>query len=246
MAEVERLLRPSFFILGPMRLSVIIPTFNEADKLTRLLSYLQTQMGEDLYSEVILVDGGSQDGTAELATEMGVGVIRSKVKQRAFQMNLGASAARGDILYFLHADTLPPDDFISYILQAIQAGERAGCFRLSFDSKHWFLRCHSWLTRFNWDGFHYGDQSLFVYREVFDELGGFNESLDIMEDYDLVRRLKQRASFIVLPKAVVTSARRYREVGVFRLQLLYYLIFALFRIGLSQKNLWKVYRFCFK
>lgn len=228
-----------------MRVSIIIPTLDEACHLPRLLPFLHQQIGREPSIEIILVDGGSKDGTVELAKEKGVKVIQSEIKQRAFQMNLGADYGKGEVFYFLHADTIPPSGFVEMIDAAVAAGVRAGCFRLSFDWQHWFLRCQSWFTRFSWDGFHYGDQSLFVWRETFEEVGGFNESLDIMEDYDLVRRLKEESRFVVLPKSVVTSARRYQEVGVFRLQLLYYLIFVLFRMGLSQKNLWRFYRYCF-
>ena len=229
-----------------MSLSIIIPTLNEALNLKRLLPFLLAQIGENEQTEIILVDGGSDDDTVQWAKEKGVIVVESAVRQRAYQMNLGALHAAGEVLYFLHADTFPPTGFIAEIRLAIASGKQAGCFRLSFDWQHWFLRCQAWFTRFDWDGFHYGDQSLFVQRDCFEALSGFDESLDIMEDYELVRRLKHRVSFVVLPKSVVTSARRYREVGVFRLQFLYYVIFLLFRSGCSQRNLWKIYRFCFK
>ncbi|MBX2874325.1 MAG: TIGR04283 family arsenosugar biosynthesis glycosyltransferase [Saprospiraceae bacterium] len=228
-----------------MSLSIIIPTLNEAASLTRLLPFLQEQIGGNQGVEIVLVDGGSVDATVQIARKMGVVVLESKQAQRAHQMNVGGRWATAEILYFLHADTFPPIDFLAEIEAAVQAKKLAGCFRLSFDWQHWFLRCHSWFTRFNWDGFHYGDQSLFVRRDIFEAMCGFDESLEIMEDYDLVRRLKQQGAFVVLGKSVVTSARRYRAVGVFRLQLLYYLIFVLFRIGVSQRNLGKVYRLCF-
>ncbi|NRB46874.1 MAG: glycosyltransferase [Saprospiraceae bacterium] len=224
-----------------MRLSIIIPTLNEALSLQKLLPYLQTQIGMDVGVEIIIVDGGSTDASTDIAKRFDTTLVESDVQQRAYQLNKGAYRARGAIFYFLHADTFPPDQFISDIQKAIQTESVAGCFRLSFDWKHWFLRWHAWFTRFNWDGFHYGDQSLFVRRDVFETLGGFKESLDIMEDYDLVRRLKREGGFIIAKKSVVTSARRYREVGVFRLQFLYYLIFILFRMGISQEYLYQLY-----
>ncbi len=229
-----------------MRLSIIIPALNEADSLQKLFPYLHAVIGEDQDVELILVDGGSQDASPDIANEFGVILVKSDVQQRAHQLNLGARSATGGVFYFLHADTFPPEEFIGGIEEAIQAGQLSGCFRLSFDWEHWFLRLHGWFTRFNWDGFHYGDQSLFVRRDIFHDLDGFDESLDIMEDFDLVRRLKRQVPFTVVKKPVVTSARRYREIGVFRLQFLYYLIFLLFRIGCSQRCLWKVYHYCFK
>lgn len=246
MAEVGCLLRPLLFILAHMRLSIIIPTLNEALNLQQLLPYLQSQIGVDRDVEIILVDGGSRDASVEIANRFEARWIESSAQQRAHQLNQGARHASGGILYFLHADTFPPLEFIRDIEETIETEILAGCFRLSFDWDHWFLRWHAWFTRFNWDGFHYGDQSLFVRRDRFEALGGFDESLEIMEDYDLVRRLKNKGAFTVLKKSVVTSARRYREVGVFRLQFLYYLIFFLFHSGCSQACLWKVYRYCFK
>lgn len=241
MAEVVCLLRSLLFILATMRLSIIIPTLNEAANLEKLLPYLQAQIGMDRGVEIIIVDGRSIDATADMATRFDAILVESNIQQRAYQLNKGARQATGEILYFLHADTFPPKDFIGDIEEAIRSDRLTGCFRLSFDWEHWFLRLHAWFTRFNWDGFHYGDQSLFVQRKIFEDLGGFNESLGIMEDFDLVRRLKQQGAFTVVKKSVVTSARRYREVGVFRLQFLYYLIFLLFRIGVSQENLLKLF-----
>lgn len=229
-----------------MRLSIIIPTLNEASNLQQLLPYLQSQIGMDRGVEIIVVDGGSKDASVDIAKQFDTILVESSIQQRAYQLNEGAHHATGSILYFLHADTFPPDQFIREIEEANHGSNMAGCFRLSFDWKHWFLQWHAWFTRFNWDGFHYGDQSLFVKRDVFEALGGFNESLDIMEDYDLVWRLKRQGAFTVLRKSVVTSARRYREVGVFRLQFLYHLIFLLYRTGCSQPYLWRVYQYCFK
>jgi len=227
-----------------MKLSIIIPTINEASQIANLISYLQIHR-EHVIPEIIVVDGGSSDGTLTLAKRKGVRVLRSLRRQRAHQMNLGAAAATGDVLYFLHADTLPPRNYLQTIGHAVRAGSQAGCFRLAFDWDHWFLRLQAWFTRYDWDGFHYGDQSLFILRTDFLSLGGFNESLDIMEDYQLVKRLKQCLDFTVLSTSVTTSARRYRQVGVYKLQMIYYLIFLMFRLGFTQRQLWTVYRYCF-
>jgi hypothetical protein len=157
-------------------------------------------------------------------------------------MNLGAGQATGAILFFLHADTLPPRDFARSIRQAVASGCSCGCFRLKFDWDHWFLSANSWFTRFNIRAFRYGDQSLFVERGVFHKMKGFREEFTLFEDHEMVIRLNHAGSFTVLPDYVLTSARKYRRNGPYRLQLAYYCLYLLFTMGFSQKSLLKAYR----
>ncbi len=147
--------------------SVIIPTFNEAEHIGHTVQVLLQNRNVDLIDEIIIADGGSTDDTITRAVGQSVIVLSCKTKGRAGQMNEASAIAEGEILYFLHADTVPPDDFIEQILLARSEGFGSGCFRLKFDHAHWFLNANSWFTRFNINSVRFGDQSLFVRKNVF-------------------------------------------------------------------------------
>ncbi|MCC3155363.1 TIGR04283 family arsenosugar biosynthesis glycosyltransferase [Hymenobacter sp. BT770] len=230
-------------VAAPALVSIVIPTFNEAEGIVGLLRHLaQAGTATDGAVEIIVADGGSTDATAALARQAGACVLACPTKGRAAQLNFGARLARGSILYFLHADTFPPAGFLTAIRQAVTAGYGCGCFRLAFDEPHWFLRANAWFTRFNVEAARFGDQSLFVTKPVFEQAGGYREDLFIMEDQEITRRLRQHTRLRVLPATVITSARKYRENGVFRLQGVFYLLTVLYRLGVSQPNLLRVYR----
>jgi len=225
-----------------VKISVIIPTHNEQDCIQSLVRYLQGDHSFDLVSEILVVDGGSEDDTRMLAEKSGATVIPSKLKSRALQMNLGAGHAQSEILYFLHADTFPPEGFAKSIVSSVQSGVIAGCFRLKFDISHWFLNLNCWFTRFNLNTFRFGDQSLYVTAVGFREISGFDPKRVLLEDQEVIKRLKKVGDFNVLDQAVVTSARHYKRNGIIRLQLIYYLLYGLYRLGASQPFLWRKYR----
>lgn len=223
--------------------SIIIPTYNEAAGIEALLHHLrQAGTAADAAVEIIVADGLSTDATAELACRAGAQVVACPRKGRAVQLNYGARQATGDILYFLHADTLPPVGFLSDIRQAVAAGYGCGCYRLAFDEPHWFLQANAWFTRFDVDAVRFGDQSLFVTRAVFEQAGGFREKLLIMEDQEIIGRLKQHTRLRVLPGPIVTSARKYRANGVFRLQGAFVLLALLYYLRVPQAMLLRLYR----
>jgi rSAM/selenodomain-associated transferase 2 len=224
----------------PACISIVIPTYNEADGIQELVRYLLSAGGEPA-PEIIVSDGGSTDNTPELASTAGAKVILSPQKGRAAQMNAGAAVATGDILYFLHADTFPPADFKEAIAASCAAGNGAGCFRLRFDEDHWFLKANAWLTRFDVDSIRFGDQSLYILKEDFERIGGFRTDHVVMEDQEIVRRIKKKTRFEVLPAAVVTSAQKYRENGIFRLQFIFSAIWLLYYVGVPQQKLVDIY-----
>ena len=163
-------------------ISVIIPTLNEGDRIEGLLQFLSTNSNPDNIKEIIVVDGGSTDQTVNQILKFDkVRLIKSK-KGRAFQLNTGAELATGSVLYFIHADCIPPRSFDQLILDRISLGHDAGCFRLKFDSPHWWLRLAGWFTRFNWRICRGGDQSLFITRDLFEAIGGYDERYLIYED----------------------------------------------------------------
>lgn len=222
-------------------MSIIIPAYKEADAIGALVQYLRRACGEQAGVEIIVADGQSPDATAAIAEAAGARVLRCPRKGRAAQMNHGANAAHGRILYFLHADSYPPPSFLADIRRAVQQGYGSGCYQLAFDHPHWFLRASAWFTRFNWDAVRFGDQSLFAQREVFEQAGGFREEMIVLEDQEIVGRLRRFGPFTILPGCVTTSARKYLENGIFRLQSTFLLICILYHLGVSQPNLKRVY-----
>lgn len=201
----------------PNSISIIIPVLNEEDNITSLLSYLRRNTSSKNIKEIIVVDGGSTDNTVALAEKNKVKTIHSK-KGRSRQMNFGARNATGDILYFLHVDTMPPRNFDESIIRAIRHGGQAGCFRMKFDSRSKFLAFFAWCTKLNYKICRGGDQSLFITKELFESTEGFNENYIVYEDIEFTDRLYGVVDFKILPRHVITSARRYEEKGEVKLQ----------------------------
>jgi len=223
-------------------ISIIIPTYNEAAAIQSTVRALWAHDEKNLIREIIVCDGGSRDSTVEAAKAEGVTVIVSPRKGRSAQMNVGAGMATGAVLYFLHADTVPPKGFTQDIANAVSNGFAAGCYRLAFDDDHWFLKANCWFTRFDVDAIRFGDQSLFVTKKAFAAVGGFCEQHIVLEDQHLVKQLKKRGRFTVLQKSVTTSARKYRENGIYKTQGIFFLIYFLYRFGYSQQQLVSTYR----
>jgi rSAM/selenodomain-associated transferase 2 len=190
-------------------ISVVIPTYNEQAHIKATIQSLWQHDNAQLIKQIIVVDSGSSDATLKVATPEGVQIVISPKKGRAAQMNYGTTIATENILYFLHAASIPPPHFSSDILQAVRKGCIAGCFMLAFDHKPWFLKANCWFTRFDVNAFHYGDQSLFVQRSHFEKVGGFSEKHIIFEDYHIIRELKKIGAFHIIKKPVITSARKY-------------------------------------
>lgn len=222
-------------------ISIIIPVLNEEAVIERLLDNLQLYRNDRLVKEVLVVDGGSTDSTVERVSKKGVRVLRS-VKGRARQMNAGAKHAAGTILYFLHADTLPPVNFDHAIIEAVSSGNLAGCFRLKFDNGSIFLRFFSWFSRINYRICRGGDQSLFVSRELFELNRGFNEQFMIYEDNEFIGRLYKSTRFKIIPKYVRTSARRYEAKGMLRLQYHFGMIHLKKYLGVPPEKLYQYYK----
>lgn len=221
-------------------ISIVIPVFNEADQIQSRIRQIESAASGYL-KEIIVVDGGSTDRTVENALEAGARIVRS-AKGRAVQMNTGAESASGDLLYFLHADTRPPAGFDREIIRAYRRGYGFGCFRLEFDWEHPLLRLYSFFTRFRPIWFRFGDQSLFVERELFVRAGGFDENLIIMEDQKIFRDLYKLADYYLSESSVVTSARRYRVVGPVKLQAIFFYIWLGYYLGTSQEVLQDIYK----
>lgn len=225
---------------GVSLISIIIPTLNEGEHLNRLLTFLNEFRLGVVGIEIIISDGGSSDETMGIAQQFDCIVIESK-KGRASQMNAGALGSSGELLYFLHSDSIPPENFQEEILKALDLGFVAGCFRLKFDWSHWFLQLNAWFTRFSGNVFRFGDQSLFVTKDVFVKIGGFREDHFLMEDQEIVYRITKKGKFKVIPDYILTSARKYRKNGPFRMQLIFCYLYFSYLLGVSQRDLKRMY-----
>ncbi len=223
-------------------ISIIIPTWNEASTIRKTIETVKQADEARLVTEIIVVDGGSNDATINEAEAAGAKAINCPKKGRAAQMNCGASAAEAPILYFLHADTIPPKNFSADIREAVSKGFGSGCYRLSFDHNHWFLKANCWFTRFDINAVRFGDQSLFVTKEVFKTSGGFREDLLMMEDQEIIGRIKKCGRFTVLSRNVITSARKYLDNGPYRMQGIFFRIWLMYYLGYSQKKMLEVHR----
>ena len=223
-------------------ISIIIPTYNEEENIAETIAEIKKRDNRKLISEIIISDGQSTDKTVDIASNAGVTVVVSKKKGRAAQMNYGASIAKEDILYFLHADSIPPENFTAYILNAFEKKDIAGCFRLAFDYQHWFLKANCWFTRFDVNAMRFGDQSLFVTKNVFEKCSGFDEELLMMEDQEIIHRIKKFGNFIVMNDAVTTSARKYLDNGIYRMQFIFFRIWLLYYLGYSQEYLLRLHK----
>ena len=194
-----------------MKISVVIPTLNEESHIEKTLQSVMKQEGD---YELYVVDGGSTDNTVTIAKKYAC-VISSK-RGRAIQMNAGAKLCKGDILLFLHADTLLPDNGFREIRKRTRDETVAGgSFYIAFDADNFILRGVSFITRFNFRLFHFGDQGIFVRKDVFQKLHGYKE-IPLMEDYDFYKRLREQGKVILIRMPVISSARRFIKKGVIR------------------------------
>lgn len=222
-------------------ISVIIPAYNEEKQIGTAIGGLRENDLEGLVQEIIVADGGSSDNTVSVARAEGARIIPAP-KGRAKQMNAAAAAATAPVLYFLHADSIPPRGFSTAVANAYRKGIASGCFRLAFDHDHWFLKANSWFTRFDVNAVRFGDQSLFATSAAFQKSGGFREDLLMMEDQEIIHRLKEQGPFQVMDAAVITSARKYLDNGVYRMQGIFYMIWLLYYLGCPQNYLLKLHR----
>ncbi|MHC4592832.1 MAG: TIGR04283 family arsenosugar biosynthesis glycosyltransferase [Planctomycetota bacterium] len=221
------------------RISVIVPALNEAGNIEATLT--AAERGRNV--EIILVDGGSRDATAELARTRGVCVI-SGPACRAVQMNLGSAAASGELLLFLHGDTRLPCRFDEHVRAVVaDPSVSAGAFELSIDLDGAGMRMHERMinARSRWGRMPYGDQALFLRADLFRRMGGFPE-MPIMEDYEMVRRLRRQGRIALISAAVLTSGRRWERLGLLRTVFTNSLLVTAYRIGVSPRRLARWYR----
>ncbi|HED33302.1 MAG TPA: glycosyltransferase [Gammaproteobacteria bacterium] len=223
------------------KLSIIIPSLNEAAHIRRTLSALQTLRKNG--HEIILSDGGSTDDTISLA-ESKVDICINSPRGRAAQMNAGAQYARGDILCFLHADTLPPQNIDAIIIQALnQSSKQWGRFDVRLTGKQFSFRIIERLMNLRSciSNIATGDQGIFVYRDIFNRLSGFAE-IPLMEDIELSKRLRKISRALCIhKKPLITSSRRWEENGITSTVLLMWQLRLRYFLGTPESVLARAY-----
>lgn len=220
-------------------ISIIIPTLNEEEHIGRLIRHLSDTPH---HVEIIVADANSTDKTRSIAKQEGAEVTNVEKPSRPKQLNAGAALAKADLLYFVHADTLPPKKWAEQIMAASADENTFGSFRFKFLSDRPVLVFNSWCTRIPIMMFRGGDQSLFIRRKLFDKLGGYREDHIVMEDYDIIRRGKSYADFRVLQDDVSVSARKYDENPYWKVNVSNFIVFSLYYLGVSPSRLLELYK----
>jgi rSAM/selenodomain-associated transferase 2 len=223
---------------APAVISVVIPTLNEAGNLARTLAAVRRALPD---AEAVVTDGGSADATLAIAQAHGARTVIGPAG-RGLQLAAGALAARGNVLFFLHADTVPPEDAGAILARWFARPEvQVGTFRLAFDAGGPFLRGCAWCTRLDSVFTRFGDQGIVVRREFYTKLGGF-PAWPLFEDVELLRRARRMTRVWSLPACVTTSARRFRARGPLRQQWLNARLLLRFLAGTPPEKLAAEYR----
>lgn len=223
-----------------MTVSSIIPALNEAEEIGKVVTHLCENADHRLV-DLLVVDGGSTDDTTGAAEAAGATVLAAPQKGRSRQMNYGVRQSRGEVLYFVHADTLPPATYLDDIAAARAEGYPIGSYQSVYDTDHRLLKINAYFTRFDFMWCRGGDQSIYVDRTVFEAFGGYREDYHIMEEYDFMQRVRKEHPFKIMPKATLISARKYEENNYMRVQLANLIVFNMYRLGFSQERLANTY-----
>ena len=223
-----------------MRFSIIMPVLNEELVLDAQLARLTRQCAHH-DCELLIVDGGSSDRTTAVA--QCYGRVMAAPRGRATQMNAGAAVASGDVLIFLHADTILPDDAFGAIEKALALPQVVGgAFRICFNCQHWPYRlvALSVNMRSHMRKIFTGDQAYFIRSASFKAVGGYPNQ-PLMEDLEIITRLRKIGKVVLLPQYVTTSARRHEKIGLIRSVLLMWYLRTLYKLGTSPEQLQRMY-----
>lgn len=223
------------------KISVIIPTLNEEDRIGDLIKSLRA-LNNSL--EIIISDGQSRDNTVNIAKSLNtVVVVNNSLVGRGAQMDSGAKVATGDVLIFLHSDTTLPHNWENLVSTALQQDNAVGgAFTLKTDGHGFKYRVLEKVVKLRNSllKLTYGDQAIFIKQNVFNKIGGFR-SLHLMEDIDCVKRLRAVGEFILLPEQAVTSARRWEKKGFFKTTTRNIIYICLYFIGIKPETIYRLY-----
>ncbi len=226
-----------------MSISIIIPCYNEHENLKKLIPHLKNYSNNRL-QDIIVVDAcDSADSTEELCDMHKITYIRSQVTQRAHQLNIGAAYANGDILFFLHADTLPPETYVDDIVESLSGEYRFGYFRYSFEKASFLLKINGYFTRFKGVFSGGGDQGHFMEKSLYEEINGYDEAYVLMEDFALMNKIrKQKIPYIISSGTAIVSARKYDNRSYWKVNLTNLYLVILFKLGTKPSTLKDKYR----
>ncbi len=218
--------------------SIAIPTLNEEFSIGQTLDALEN-FDENI--EVIIVDGGSDDATLVIAENYNVKILHSP-RGRGTQLQAGANHATGEILWFLHADTVPAPDCVREMRRCLQnENVVGGNFTIRFDGERLAAKFLTWLyPNLRKIGLIYGDSAIFVRRDVYERIGGF-ASFPIFEDLDFIQKLKRAGEIITLPAVVTTSSRRFENKSFVLTFLRWTILQTLYWLGVSPDTLLRIY-----
>ena len=212
--------------------SIIIPAHNERKNLETLLPLLDTLRKGHKTEILISLSNTTNDGSKSVLEAYNVRSIICDAKGRAAQMNTASRLSEQDILVFLHADVIPPENFLRDIEDTIHAGYDAGFFSYRFDKKSFFLQINAYFTAKDGIFTGGGDQCLFIKKEAFEDLGGFDERQVLMEDFEFFRRMKKKGlRYTIVKNDLIVSARKYKNNSYLKVNLTNFLLVVLFKCG---------------
>jgi len=222
--------------------SAIIPTFNEEKNIVKTLENAKWLCPE---CEIIVIDAESNDNTIKFARKHATKIVKSKIKNRAHQLNLGAKYAKNDILIFLHADSILPKNWNKIVQDSIDNGSIWGGFFIKFNSRHPFFRFiefrSNWIRATLFKTF-FGDQGIFVRKDIFEKIHGFPE-VPILEDVLISKKLKEIAKPKVIREvALETSARRFLKNGIYKTYISMGLVMLMYHLGFSLQTIKNTYK----
>lgn len=224
-------------------ISIIIPAHNEQTNLTRLLPYLTETIKDENTEIIVVLSAANTDDSLKIPHSTSIKLIQSVSSGRALQMNYGAQISEGDYLVFLHADVIPPSTFIADIQETLATTFDAGFFSYKFDKENFLLSINASFTVKDGIFTGGGDQCLFIKKNVFMELGGFNQEQVIMEDFEFFKRMKKNnINYKIVKNNLIVSARKYETNSYLRVNATNLLLVMLFNFGYSAKNLKKVHQ----
>lgn len=219
-------------------ITIIVPAHNEQTNLESLLPQL-VEFSTDCSVEIIVaLSSENLDASETILNRENVKFTKCSEKGRAVQMNKAVDLATGSVLVFLHADVKPPKSFLTDIMHTLDIGYDAGFFSYRFDKKSFFLKINASFTSKNGIFTGGGDQCLFIKKEVFDDLGRFDENQVLMEDFEFFERMKKNGvRYKIIKNDLIVSARKYRNNSYLRVNLSNMLLVLLFKVGYPPKKL---------